>query len=204
MAGSGGNYEIFQTEHRFRFPNASIFYEVVGHLIPLSTQELLLVGSNPEKFEQLHGRGAPDESIDRATVVQRLRPAVGVEVAVGTEERAAGGGGAEDGDRRGAAAFAENRAAVLGGHYVGVVDMAIAGEAEAGGVGPAEQERLCVPTKIATFFINSTSFSLVYRPYLCCFLLLSHCLNCFNFLPLEQDWLCRAEEATRGVNGTTC
>lgn len=64
---------------------------------------------------------------------------VGVEVAIGAKEEAVGA--AEDGGGGGAAAVAEGEAGVLGEDGVGGVDMAVAGEAELGGVGSAVEQR---------------------------------------------------------------
>lgn len=86
---------------------------------------------------------------------------MGVPVAVLAEEEAVGG--ASDGDGLAAAIVADLRAHVLAGERVGRVDDSVAGEAELGRVGSAEENGDRVATELAREKALCTGSSGYYR-----------------------------------------
>ena len=133
MAGGGGHDHVLQAQHLGLLP---------GGPPPVPVPGRLLAPADAEDRGELRDGGAAGVAFHRATIVERPRVAVPLalllEVAVGAEE--AGGAAAERG-RGGTARGAERRPGVAAGHRVGAVDVAVARQAEPGGVGPAVHHR---------------------------------------------------------------
>ena len=134
MAGSGGHDQILQAEHLRLLPDVPPTTVFGGRLVE---------EGHPEKRRELGRRRAPGVGLHRAAVVERRLAAAAVpvppKVAVGAEE-GRGGGAAEDGPG-GAAVGAERGAGVAGADPVGAVHVAVARQAEPGGVGAAVDRR---------------------------------------------------------------
>ena len=134
MAGSGGHDQILQAEHLRLLPDVPPTTVFGGRLVE---------EGHPEERGELGRRGAPGVGLHRAAVVERRLAAAAVpvppKVAVGAEE-GRGGGVAEDGPG-GTAIGTERGAGVAGADPVGAVHVAVARQAEPGGVGAAVDRR---------------------------------------------------------------
>uniref|UniRef100_A0A0A9CY92 Uncharacterized protein n=1 Tax=Arundo donax TaxID=35708 RepID=A0A0A9CY92_ARUDO len=142
MARGGGHDHVLQPEHLGLLPGG-----------PPPVAGGLLAPADAEDHGELTDRRAPGVPFNRGTVMERLllRLAVLVvlvEVAVAAKEAAAPRATAERGGG-GAARRAERGAGVAGGHRVGAVDVAVARQAEPGGVGPAVDRRWQAGAEVA-------------------------------------------------------
>lgn len=144
MAWRRWHDDVLQTEHLRLLPDVPPPVGAVG-------AGRLVEEGHPEQRRELARRRAPRVRLHGAPVVQRHRlAAVPPEVAVGTEEdapRAGGAGAAEDGPR-GAAVRAERRARVAGADAVRAVHVAVARQAQPGGVRAAVDRRRRGPAAV--------------------------------------------------------